>query len=645
MTKVKPGVIVLLVAGGLLAGLLLGTFFGLVHDLPEINRLKQFKPPSVTTLYSRNNQVISRFFLEQRFPVSLEEVSPFLITALITTEDRGFYTHSGINLKAILRALIHDLKAGGFKQGASTLTQQLAKTLFLSSEKSLVRKIREAILALQIERRYTKDEILELYLNQIYLGSGSYGVEAAARTYFNRSADSLTLGQAAMLAGLPKAPSAYSPLNNPKLARKRRAVVLKQMLLLDKISRSEYEAGDKEPVLSGDSDPGADRAPYFTQFVRSELENQIDLKGLYSRGAGIRTTLDLNLQKIAEGSVDKHMAALEARMTRKGLDPSFLECALVALDVKTGAVLAMIGGRDFKRSRFNRAVQARRQPGSAFKPFVFAAALEQGFSQAHTLADAPLSLDLDNNTAWKVKNFSGTFSGEMTLRKALALSKNTPAVRLIREISPRSVVDLALRAGIVSPLKPYPSLALGSFEVTLLELTRAYIPFANKGIRVQSFAIDRIEDLDGRILFQTQEQKQPAMSRKDAAVMADMLKAVITEGTGKKALEIKKDIAGKTGTTDDFRDALFIGFSPGTALGVWVGNDDSSTLGRYETGAKAALPIWIDTMKAVLENQPLQYFDIPDRTKMVYINPGNGKITGPEKSDSVRALLRTEDLQ
>ncbi len=628
---------------GLAAGLLLGIFFGLSHDLPQINQLKQFKPSSVTTLIDVQNRVISRFFLEKRFPVSIDAVDQKLITALLTTEDRNFYTHSGINPKAILRALILDLKSGKFKQGASTLTQQLAKTLFLSPEKSIVRKVREAILALQIERRYTKDEILELYLNQIYLGSGSYGVEAACRTYFNTSAGHLTLGQAALIAGLPKAPSTYSPIRDPEFAKKRRAVVLKQMLDLKKISPEQYTGACQEPVTRDAATPAVDPAPYFDEFVKARLSAMADYSRLHAKGANVRTSLDLELQKAAQKAIQVHMKDMEERLIKAGMDISCLECALIGIDTKTGGIRCMSGGRDYARSSFNRAVQALRQPGSAFKPLVYAAALKAGFSQTDILVDAPLSIELDNGAIWTVNNFTPSYAGKMTLRAALALSKNTPAVRLIQKIGPDAVVTFARQAGITAALKPYPSLALGSFEVTLMELTAAYIPFANNGIRATPFCVARIEDLDGRPLFTYREQKTKAMSRQDAAVMADMLKAVILEGTGKKAQCIKKEIAGKTGTTDDYKDALFVGLSPGLALGVWVGNDNGTPLGKYETGARAALPIWIDTMAAALENRPAQYFDIPDRTKMIYINPRSGEEVSPKDSSGVKVLVKLKD--
>ncbi len=642
MAFFKKRSLIFIVFIGLLTGLLAGTFRGLLYDLPEINHLKQFKPSSVTTVYSLDNQVITRFYLEKRFPVSIENIPKSLIDALLITEDRIFFTHSGLNFKAILRALFHDIKSGRFKQGASTLTQQLAKTLFLSSEKSILRKVREAIIAVQIERRYTKNEILELYCNLIYLGSGAYGVEAAARTYFDTNVSNLTLDQAALIAGLPKAPSVYSPLNNPELARKRRSLILKQMLEADMISLQEHDLANKKPISIKTRTKPLSQAPFFVAYLKNILRSRSDLISGYSNGLDIHTSLDMRLQKIAEKSIITQMHSLEKRMEKNSVENPSLESALIALDVKTGGILSMIGGRDFNKNEFNRAVQAKRQPGSSFKPFVYAAALARGYNQNQTLLDAPLSYSQGKRKTWEVKNFSRTYGGEMTLRKALALSKNTPAVRLMEDIGPGTVIEFTKKLGISSPLHPFLSLALGTSEVTLLELTAAYIPFANKGIKVVPSPIVSIIDSHGRIIFRNPVKKYSVMSRENAAVMADMLKAVIFEGTGKRASHIKKDIGGKTGTTDRYRDAHFIGISPDIALGVWVGNDDSKTLGPLETGARAALPIWIDYMDAFLEDKAFQYFDIPDGTKMVYISPDTGNILSQADPSAVRALIKTK---
>ena len=630
---------------GIFFGIMAGVFLILFHDLPQINSLKQFKPSSSTTVFSSDNKIITKFYIEKRFPVSIETIPQNLISALITIEDKNFYIHSGINLKAIFRAILYDIKAGEYKQGASTLTQQLAKTLFLSSEKSITRKIKEAFLALQIERRYTKNEILELYLNLIYLGSGAYGVEAASQTYFGKSVGDLTLAESALVAGLPKAPSIYSPIKNPDLAKKRRDIVLRQMLNAKVITVMEYNLAKSVKISLYPQKPEPKKAGYFIEYIKSRLKIQFDLQNIFSKGLNIYTTLDLNLQQVAENSIAKRMSQLELRMIKQGIDVSKAQCALIAIDVKTGGVLSMVGGKNFHKSSFNRAVLAKRQPGSAFKPFVYATAIIQEFSQYDKLMDAPLSYILDNNKTWQVNNFSKTFLGEITFRKALALSKNTPVVRLIKIIGPARVIEFAEKAGISSKLHPNLSLALGTSEVSLIELTASYIPFANMGIKTVPFSIIKITDSDSRIMYQNTIRKQSIMSRQNAAIITDMLKAVVLEGTGKNALVIQKDIAGKTGTTDNSKDALFIGFSPDIAVGVWVGNDDSTSLGKYETGAKAALPIWIDYMEHFLSIKPYQYFDIPDGTKMVYMNPDTGEITKEKTSRTVKTLIKIKGLK
>lgn len=644
MKKRRWFLLSLALAGSFL-GFLAGAFYNLIHDLPQINILKQYKPSSVTTVYSADKKILDRFYIEKRFPVSIDIIPESLIEAVLTIEDQNFFNHSGVNLKAVLRAIIQDIKAGSFKQGASTLTQQLAKTLFLTSEKSIVRKIKEAILTLQIERRYAKKEILELYLNQIYLGSGAYGVEAASKTYFGKSVIDLSLAEAALIAGMPKSPSVYSPLKNPELAEKRRNIVLKQMYLTGKIHSEEYEDAKAKHIFTMAGHSGDTLAPYFIEHIKQMLRQQFEFEKIVSAGLKIYTTLNFELQTIAQDSVNNHMKKLQERMNGQDLNGSQAQCALIAIDIKTGGILSMIGGIDFSGSAFNRAVQAKRQPGSAFKPFVYATALNKGYSQKDILLDAPLSYPLATGRVWTVRNFSRSYSGEMTFRKALSLSKNTPVVRLLEIIGADNVVSFAEKAGISSKLSPNLSLALGTSEVSLLELTAAYIPFANMGVKVTPYPISKITDSDSRLIFQHTIKKQSIMSRQNAAIMTDMLRSVILEGTGRKALRIQKDIAGKTGTSDNYKDALFIGYSPDIAVGVWVGKDNSSTLGKHETGAKTALPIWIDVMVHYLSRTSYQYFDIPEGTKMVYMNPSTGKLHQTKTSDSVRTLLKHKKYQ
>ncbi|HSO18056.1 MAG TPA: penicillin-binding protein 1A, partial [Desulfosarcina sp.] len=570
-----------------------GAFLGLTRDLPQIRDLENFEPSAVTRIYSSDQVLLAELFLEKRTPISIEQIPPDLKQALIATEDRQFYSHSGIDLKGILRALIKDILAGQFVEGASTITQQLAKTLFLTPQKTITRKIREAILAVQLERRYTKDELLALYLNQIYFGSGAYGVESAARLFFGIPASRMDLAQCALIAGLPKAPSRYSPLVDPDLAARRRNLVLRIMRDQKLISDDQYRQAAAQPVPSASHAAAADGAPYFIEYIKPALEAAIGPSLLYKGGLTIHTTLSARLQAAAEQAVGKGLDELQRRMPTGGSPPP--QGALVAIDVRTGGILAMVGGRDFSESPFNRAVEARRQPGSAFKPVVYALAVARGFTQASLVLDAPVVYKGANDGAdWRPENYSQRYEGEMTLRYALAHSKNIPAVRLAERLGLSDVARFAHQLGIDAPLSPDLSIALGTAGTTLLELTAAYTVFANGGNHTAPFGVVEIVDRDNAALWRVKPAVRQVLTEPQAAVMVDMLQAVIGEGTGRQARHLGMPLAGKTGTTNDFRDALFVGFSPAVAAGVWVGMDDFTPLGQKETGARAALPIWMD---------------------------------------------------
>jgi penicillin-binding protein 1A len=632
----------ILILLGICCGVLAGAFFGLTHDLPQIRELKSFAPSAVTRIYDSEGILLAELFLEKRSPVSLEEVPSFLKSALITTEDRGFYKHSGVDMKGILRAIIRDIRAGAFVEGASTITQQLAKTLFLTSQKTLVRKLKEAVLAFQIERRYTKDEILELYLNQIYLGSGAYGVKSAANIFFGKSLKDLDLPECALIAAMPRAPSRYSPLVNRELARKRRNIVLKQMFQTGIISKSEYRTAESQPVTAVERSTNQVKAPYFIDHIKKDLENKFGAALLYKGGLSIYTTLSYEMQTAAEHAVETGLKALEERMQKKGIQiPPSPQGALVALEVTTGAILAMVGGRDYHWSSYNRATSAKRQPGSAFKPILYAHAIERDFPQNMMILDAPVAFKkVAKGKDWTPENFSKTYMGEITLRKALALSKNIPAVRLLQMLGPSTVVQFAHELGIESPLAPNLSLALGTSEVSLLELTVAYATFPNSGKTVQPFGVLEAIDSSGQILWRNKTQKKVAMSQAGAAIITDMLSNVIQTGTGKRARYIKRPLAGKTGTTDQYKDALFIGFSPDIAVGVWTGLDTSATLGDRETGARAALPIWTAFMEKAIQKRPVQYFGIPDSVMYVNMDSDTGKIVADGVSGTERILVK-----
>jgi len=640
LNKTKIIVFFLLIFG-VICGSLTGAFFALTHDLPQIRSLENFKPDAVTRIYSTDQVLLAELFIEKREPVPLETIPRLLRAALVATEDRKFYKHSGVDLKGIARAIIKDIKAGEFVEGASTITQQLSKTLFLTPRKTLVRKIKEAILAFQLERRYTKDEILELYLNQVYFGSGAYGVESAAKIFFGKSVKDLNLAECALVAGMPKSPSRYSPLANPDLAIKRRNTVLRQMRDTDIISEKAYQQAAKEALYTNGRRFNPSKAPFFVEYIKTSLEDKLGSTRLYKGGLSVFTTLDYSLQSAAEKAITDGLLALTDRMKRAHMAEPAPEAALVSIDLVSGGILAMVGGKDFNASRFNRASMALRQPGSAFKPFVYAYAIEQGFAQNKIILDAPVVYrGTQDGDDWKPQNFSLEYKGEMTLRHALTISQNIPAVRLLQTLGPYSVAQFAHQLGIKSHLASNLSLALGTSEITLLDLTSAYSVFPNKGEKIRPFGVLEIVDRQGRVVWRAKSQKRLVMSRAGAAIVTNMLEGVIKEGTGRRARILGRAVAGKTGTTNDYKDALFVGFSPHVIAGVWVGRDAGGSLGVKETGAKAALPIWIDFMKAALPNEPYQYFDIPDDVTQIRMDPITGLAQPDDSKRSVVALFK-----
>ena len=632
---------------GAVCGSFAGALFALTHDLPQIRALEDFKPDAVTRIYSADKVLLAELFIEKREPVPLKTIPRYLTAALVATEDRKFYKHSGVDLRGIARAIIKDIRAGEFVEGASTITQQLAKTLFLTPRKTLVRKAKEAILAFQLERRYTKDEILELYLNQVYFGSGAYGVESAAKIFFGKSVTDLNLPECALVAGMPKSPSRYSPLVNPDLAIKRRNTVLRQMRDTAIISEDAYRQAVQEELHTGPLRSNASKAPYFVEYVKSYLEDELGSARIYKSGLSVYTTLDFRLQQAAEGALLDGLAALNVRMEKAHINGSDSEAAMISIDLSTGGILAMVGGKNFSTSRFNRATMALRQPGSAFKAFVYAYAIEQGFTQGRKILDAPVVYrGARDGEDWEPQNFSRQYRGEMTLRQALAVSQNIPAVRLLQTLGPSSVAQFTHQLGIKSHLASDLSLALGTSEVNLMDMTAAYAVFPNKGQRVAPYGILEVVDRQGRVIWRTKPQKRLVLSRSTAAIITNMLEAVVKEGTGRRARILGRAIAGKTGTTNEYNDALFVGFSPRIIAGVWVGRDRGGSLGEKETGARAALPIWIDFMKTALQNEPHLYFDIPDDVNPIRMDPVSGLLQPDDSKPSVVALFKkgTEPL-
>jgi penicillin-binding protein 1A len=630
--------------GGAFFGMLIGAFVGLTRDLPQIRSLESFSPPAVTRIYSADNVLLAELFVEKRDPVPLDSIPYHLRAGILATEDRNFFKHSGVDLRGILRAVVHNIRAKRFVEGASTITQQLTKTLFLNPRKTLIRKIKEAILAFQLERRYTKDEILELYLNQIYFGSGAYGVESAARIFFGKSVSDLNIAECALIAAMPRAPSRYSPLVNKPLSLKRRNIVLKQMLYTDIISETDYLRSSNSPVVTENRDTKPSLAPCFTEYIKTFLEDIAGSSMLYKGGLTIFTSLSSEMQKTAEQALANRLYELRERMKRNKIRRPAPQGALIALNVQSGEILAMVGGKNAHKNLLNRAVNVKRSPGSAFETILYAYAVEQGFSQSRTVLDAPAVFErAKNGKDWAPENASGTYKGEVPLRRAFANSMNIPALRLTEMLGAASAARFGRSLGIESPLSPELSLCLGTSDVTLLELTAAYSVFANKGELIKPYGVREVRDQKGRVIWRVRPEKTVAMSRAGAAVITNMLEAVIKEGTGKKAKIItSRPIAGKTGTAENFTDALFIGFSPSIATGVWVGQDNNASLGEGETGSRTALPIWIDFMTKALENSPFQYFDIPDDVIQAWIDPATGQPVPSDSPQAVPALFKTE---
>ena len=634
--------IILALAAAVVSGSVGGFFLAITHDLPQIRTLETFKPAAITRIYSADKELLAELFTQKRVPVALHMIPDYLKQAIIATEDRKFREHPGVDLKGILRAIIHDIRVGQFVQGASTITQQLARTLFLSPRKSIVRKLKEAFLAFQIERRYTKDEILELYLNQVYFGSGAYGVEAASQTFFGKPVNNLTLDECALIAGMPKSPSRYSPLVDKSLALKRRSVVLKQMARNGVITQEQFMTAKSSPLNLAKGQSMPMKASYFVAYVRNLLEKEFGGARLYRTGLTVYTTLNYKMQEAAEKAVAKGLEQLSTRMNKRGLlKIEGPQGALVSLDARQGAILAMVGGRDFQESAFNRVTMARRQSGSAFKPLIYACAMEHNFAQNDLIWDAPVVFKgAKEDQEWTPKNFSGKFRGEMTLRQALAVSQNIPAVKLLDKLGPSTAAQWAYKMGIESPLQLNLSLVLGTSDVTLLELTAAYAVFPNGGVGVRPFSILEVLDQEGRSIWRPRLKMRTAVSSEAAAIMTDMLQAVVQSGTGKAASSIGRPLAGKTGTTDTYRDALFIGFSPTIVAGVWVGLDHYGTLGNKETGARAALPIWIDFMEQVLAGGPYHEFSLPEGIVKVQIDAESGLLASDNCPNTVTVVFK-----
>jgi 1A family penicillin-binding protein len=588
----------------------------------EIARIGEMD--QATAVFDHNDKPAFTIFKEQRIEVPLSEMSPHLIDALIATEDQRFRDHKGFDLVRIASAAMANLRSGRVAQGGSTITQQLARQAFLTSEKTIRRKIQELILASRIERAYTKDNILELYFNKVYFGDGLYGAEAASRGYFGKHASELSVPEAALLAGLVKSPSSYAPTVSLERAIARRNVVLQAMLDNGAIDRPAFEkARASAPALHDELRQEEPYGQYFKELVRQELVERFGWERVYQGGLRVFTTIDLNMQKAAETAVSNGLKSIEAKRRvlaerrKKAGRPNTgsesnepLQGALVAMDPQTGHIRAMVGGRNFGESPFNRAVHAERQPGSAFKPFVYAAALESGFTPASMIEnlDTPIATV---QGAWTPEDEHST-APALSLRSALRMSSNRAAVQLLQQVGIGRTVQYAKNMG-VGNMPSVPSLALGSGEVTLQSMTAAYATFANRGRVPRPLAIRRVEDIDGRVLYLAQNMASYAISEITAFQMTTMMADVINAGTGSpaRALGFKLPAAGKTGTTNDFHDAWFVGFTPKLATGVWVGFDQPQTILPNGFSASTAVPVWAEFMKAATSGDKPEWFTPP----------------------------------
>jgi penicillin-binding protein 1A len=691
---VRRVVFALLLIISALAGSLAGLLIVYSTDLPQISELERYRPSTITEIYDAHGNVIGSFALQRRVLASYDDFPKVLRDAIISTEDKSFEQHWGINFWRVLGATYRDISSGSRAQGASTLTMQLSRNLFLSSERHFSRKIQEAMLAIQIERHFTKQQIFTLYCNQIFLGHGVYGFEAGAQFYFYKHAKDLKLEEAAMLAGLPKAPNYYSPIVSPEHALKRRNLVINNLLEDGKITTDEANRAKAAPLGLNLQPSENSLAPAFVEEVRRYLEKKYGASEVHESGMRVYTSLDLDLQKAANQAVLDGLAAYEHRHGWQGhlqnvlnsgisldkyqhpdweqpvaengyvhalvtsvnpqtatikfgsytsvlypadiawtghrfppdiLSPgdivyvkvlalssinvaktvleqdSGAQGALLAIDNATGDVKAMVGGRDFAESKYNRATQAQRQVGSSFKPFVFTAAVERGAEPQDTILDAPVTFN-SGGVPYSPHNFDHKFEGNITLRRAIADSRNIPAVKLAERVGMSSVVDTAHRFGITSPVPEFLPVALGAADLTLYEQTSAYSVFPNDGVRIEPRYIRKVTDYEGHVLEENYPDAKDVTTARAARIMVSLLEDVVQFGTAAAASKLKHPLAGKTGTTNDFTDAWFIGFSPSITCGVWVGFDEKKSLGSNETGGHAALPIWIDFMRVALSN-------------------------------------------
>lgn len=598
-------------------------------DLPSIARLEDWRPSLVTQVYSRDGELIAEFAAERREIVPLDRVPRDFIRAILATEDRAFFEHGGVNVRRALAAAWHNLTTGSRSQGASTITMQLSRNLFLSPDKLFTRKFKEVVLAHEIEENYPKRRILEMYVNQVYFGSGAYGIESASQLYFGKPATDLELPEAALLAGIVQAPSRQSPRVDMDEALARRSAVLDNMVEVGAITRDEAEAARDAAIHLAPERRQEGAHSYFAEHVRRQLEAMLGTDAVWRGGYIVHTTLDTRLQEAAEEIVERHLAQIERTLApdkvrreawltaRAAADSAaeteetesrtatpYLQGALVAMDLESGGVVAMVGGRSFEESKFNRVTQAHRQPGSVFKPFVYAAAVRNGFPVSHVVQDRPLSMPMGNGEIWQPVNYDGRFRGPINLRRALTHSINVATVRLMFEVGIRPVIDYTRDAGITTDLPPFGSLALGAADLIPYEVMRAYTVFPTGGIRVTPVSIVRIEDRNGNVIRTFQPARTRVLTAQEAYIMTSVLQDVANLGTGRYAVRgsgFTWPAGGKTGTTNESTDAWFVGFTPEVHALTWVGFDRKQRIRYNGTGGVLAAPIWADFMKVAHE--------------------------------------------
>jgi penicillin-binding protein 1A len=733
LTTVLLFVATLAVIAALGAG---GYLFYLLSRLPRVDRLADYKPPIVSQVFGDDGSLVGEFYLERRVVVPVDRMPRRLIQAFVAAEDANFYSHGGIDYFGILRAAVKNVLSMRKKEGASTITQQVAKSMLLTSEKKFSRKVKEAILAKRMEEKLTKDEILYIYLNQIYLGSGAYGVQAAAETYFGKNVDQLNLAEMAMLAGLPKSPSAYSPIKHLERARERQAYVLDRMVKEAYITAAEAEHARNTPLsIHPMKKVNTEQSAYFLEYLRVQLEARYGEDQLYKGGLKIYTTMNAEMQRAAFESVRNGLKAVDKRQgfrgaekylraeevdafcnrVEEGIDSAVLktgetypgvvvevdpargeamvrvgdrkgiltrknmawagrvalvnsydqppkgakslclgsvievavvspeigkegaqfsldqipdvQAALVAIDPRSGGIKAMVGGYDFRKSQFNRAMQSRRNAGSAFKPFIYAAALDKGLTPATVIEDSEVEYPDGSGGIWKPKNYDGIFRGAVTMREALTNSINIVSVKIMDQIGAPYAADYIKRFGFTTPIPANLALALGAASVSPMELTAAYAVFANKGMSLPSSVITRVTDNDGVILQQNAAPTPiPVLSPETSYVITNLMQSVVSSGTGRRASIIGRPVAGKTGTTNDSKDAWFVGYVPQLVAGVWVGYDQERSLGAGGSGGQAAAPIWSEFMQKAVAGLPSEDFEAPEDVSFVLINPRTGRL-------------------